>query len=245
MPSQPHASGSRVIVKCSIGPVTTLQDGDGAATALLHRAQLYVCTDARLEQGDFAEFVDAAYRGGVDIIQLRDKHLEAGAELEYFAILREAARRHGKLFAANDRADVAILSGAEILHVGQGDIPVASARRLLPRGSLIGLSTHSVEQAARARSAGVDYFCIGPVWPTPTKPGRPAVGLDTVAQVGEEAARERPDLPWFAIGGVGLDTVDEVVGAGASRIVVVRAVTTADDPEDAARRLRAHLPALA
>lgn len=208
---------------------------------LLQRAQLYVCTDARLAEGDFAEFVDAAYRGGADIIQLRDKQLEAAAELEYFAILQEAANRYGRLFAANDRADVAALAGAPVLHVGQRDISPAQARRLLPPGTLVGLSTHSREQAAASAIAGVDYACIGPVWPTPTKPGRPAVGIDTVRDVLSAA---RPGSIWFAIGGVGLDTIDELVDVGVRRIVVVRAVTRADDPQAAAAALRARLPQL-
>ena len=223
-----------------MSPMDAADEGSSRRRKLA-AAQLYVCTDARLKQGDFAEFVDAAYRGGTDIIQLRDKHLEAAAELEYFEILRDAARRHGRLYAGNDRADVVTLAGADILHVGQGDIPIAAARGLLPEGTLVGLSTHSVEQAAAARDSGADYFCIGPVWPTPTKPGRPPVGLDTVAAVARAAAA-RPGVPWFAIGGVGIDTVDELVAVGVRRVAVVRAVTRAEDPEAAARELKLRLP---
>lgn len=207
----------------------------------LRRARLYLCTDARLGTGDFADFVEAAYRGGVDVIQLRDKHLDAGDELEYFEILASAARRWGRLFAANDRADVATLAGVDILHVGQRDLSIPDARRLLPRGTLVGLSTHSRVQAEHARLADTDYYCIGPVWRTPTKPGRAAVTLDAVRQV-----RSQQDAkPWFAIGGVSLDTVDQVVAAGARRIVVVRAITQAEDPEEAARALLDRLPPLA
>lgn len=209
------------------------------ALELLGAARLYVCTDARLNTGDFAEFVDAAYRGGVDIIQLRDKSLDAGDELGMFEVLADAARRHGKLFAANDRADVAALSGADVLHLGQRDIPIGSARSLVDSRVLFGQSTHSREQAAAARVGDPDYYCIGPVWPTPTKPGRAAVGLDAVRAV---AADDDGSAPWFAIGGIDLDNVHEVVEAGARRICVVRAVTRAEDPEAAARALIGALP---
>ncbi|MCD7100660.1 thiamine phosphate synthase [Pseudoclavibacter sp. 13-3] len=209
---------------------------------MLHQAQLYLCTDARLGTGDFDEFVDAAYRGGVDVIQLRDKHLDAGDELEYFELLAAAARRHGRLFAANDRADVATLAGADILHVGQRDLSIADARSLLPGDTLVGLSTHSRVQAEQARLGDADYYCIGPVWRTPTKPGRAPVTLDAVRQV---RAQGRGDAkPWFAIGGVNAETLEQVLDAGAQRIVVVRAITQADDPEAAARELRTALPRL-
>lgn len=206
----------------------------------LQRAQLYLCTDARLGTGDFVDFVDAAYRGGVDIIQLRDKHLDAGDELEYFDLLADAAHRHGRLFAANDRADVALLSGADVLHLGQRDLSDDDARRILPDDVLLGRSTHNRIQAQFAWGSAADYFCIGPVWLTPTKPGRAATGVEAVAQV----AALHPDKPWFAIGGINVHTVPDVVAAGANRIVVVRAITQAEDPEVAARALRAQLPQL-
>jgi len=209
------------------------------ALRMLDPARLYVCTDARQSTGDFADFVDAAYRGGVDIIQLRDKSLDAGDELEVFAILSEAARRHGRLFAANDRADVAALAGADILHLGQRDITIDEARTFVEARVLFGQSTHARGQAAAARTGESDYYCIGPVWPTPTKPGRPAVGLEAVREV---AADDDGSAPWFAIGGIDLDNVHEVAEAGARRICVVRAVTQAEDPEAAARALRGALP---
>lgn len=134
------------------------------AQRLLDDARLYVCTDARSATGDFADFVDAAYRGGVDIIQLRDKTLDAGDELEAFAVLADAARRHGRLFAANDRADVAALAGVDILHLGQRDITVSQARRFVDPRVLFGRSTHARAQAAAARTDDADYYCIGPVW---------------------------------------------------------------------------------
>jgi len=212
--------------------------------APLTDARLYLCTDARTDRGDFGDFVDAAYAGGVDIIQLRDKNLEAAEELELLEVLEAAARRHGRLWSVNDRADIASLSGAPVLHVGQKDLPLAPARKFLGNEAVIGLSTHSPEQidaaiAASRGPGGLDYFCVGPVWATPTKPGRAAVGLDLVryAATAAGATVDAPQLPWFAIGGIDLGNVEQVVAAGAQRIVVVRAITEADDPAVAARSL--------
>ena len=219
-------------------------------------ARLYLCTDARKQQGDFEQFVDAAFEGGVDIIQLRDKTIEAAEELELLAILQTVAHRHGRLWAVNDRADVASLSGAPVFHIGQKDIPLRSARKLLHDPTIIGLSTHTPEQidaaiAASPGRSGLDYFCVGPVWATPTKPGRSAVGLDLVkyaANAVKQADEETVGgvvLPWFAIGGIDLGNVEEVLRAGASRIVVVRAITEAEDPTAAAQALLAALDAAA
>ncbi|RIQ31179.1 thiamine phosphate synthase [Jiangella rhizosphaerae] len=201
-------------------------------------ARLYLCTDARRDQGDLERFLHAALSGGVDIVQLRDKTLDARAELELQPLVAKVAAEYDALVAVNDRADLAELAGSAILHTGQEDLPVAASRRLLGPHVLLGRSTHSVEQAAAAEAdPDVDYFCVGPVWPTPTKQGRPAVGVDTVRAVAESA----PVTPWFAIGGIDERTVAEVADAGARRVVVVRAITAADDPEAAARRLRAAL----
>jgi thiamine-phosphate pyrophosphorylase len=201
-------------------------------------ARLYLCTDARRTQGDLAEFADAAVRGGVDIIQLRDKGIEARDELDALAVLADAARRHGALLAANDRADVALAAGADVLHLGQDDLPVPWARRVAGEDVLLGRSTHDAAQAADgANEPGIDYFCTGPCWPTPTKPGRPAPGLDLVRATAEAA----PARPWFAIGGIDHDRLDEVLDAGATRVVVVRVITEADDPEAAARSLAGRL----
>jgi thiamine-phosphate pyrophosphorylase len=215
-------------------------------------ARLYLCTDSRKDKGDFEQFVDAAFAGGVDIIQLRDKTLEAAEELEFLEILRTVAQRHGRLWAVNDRADIASLAGAPVFHIGQKDLPLHSARHLLHDPTVIGLSTHTPEQVERAIQAspgrsGLDYFCVGPIWATPTKPGRAAVGLDLV-RYAAGAVRKADDamaggllLPWFAIGGIDLGNVEQVVEAGASRIVVVRAITEADDPTAAAQALLAAL----
>jgi thiamine-phosphate pyrophosphorylase len=209
----------------------------------LASARLYLCTDARKRQGDFEDFVDAAFEGGVDIIQLRDKTIEAAEELELLAVLRSVAERHGRLWAVNDRADVARVSGAPVFHVGQKDLPLEAARTLLQGGTGIGLSTHTPAQidaaiAASASPAGLDYFCVGPVWATPTKPGRAAVGLDLVTFAAEAVKHANTTtLPWFAIGGIDLSNVEQAVAAGASRVVVVRAITEATDPTAAAKSL--------
>jgi len=210
-------------------------------------ARLYLCTDARRERGDLLDFVSAALAGGVDIVQLRDKGsagaqrfgaLEAREELEILARLKELTRRAGALLAVNDRADVAALSGADVLHLGQDDLPPAAARTLVGPETVIGRSTHDAEQAAGAIADGdVDYFCTGPCWSTPTKPGREATGLDLVRSTADRA----PDKPWFAIGGIDAGRVPQVRAAGAERIVVVRALTAADDAAAAARELRAGL----
>ena len=197
-------------------------------------SSLYLCTDARTARGDLAEFADAALAGGVDIIQLREKGLEAKQELGALEILADAARRHGALLACNDRADVARAAGSDVLHLGQDDLPLEVARSIIGERPVIGRSTHDEQQVATALSEAVDYFCTGPCWPTPTKPGRHAPGLDLV----RHTAALAPDKPWFAIGGIDADRLPEVLAAGARRIVVVRAITEADDPQAAARQLK-------
>ncbi|RSS41161.1 thiamine phosphate synthase [Streptomyces sp. WAC08241] len=197
-------------------------------------ARLYLCTDARKRQGDLPAFLDAVLSSGVDVVQLRDKGMEAAEELEHLAVFAEAARRHGRLLAVNDRADVAHAIGSDVLHLGQGDLPVPAARAILGDEVLIGRSCHAEDEvAAAAAEPGVDYFCTGPCWPTPTKPGRHAPGLGLVRY----AAGLAQDRPWFAIGGIDEANLDEVLDAGARRIVVVRAITEADDPAAATAAL--------
>lgn len=206
----------------------------------LSDARLYLCTDARKRQGDLPAFLDAVLAAGVDIVQLRDKGMEAAEELEHLAVFADACRRHGKLLAVNDRADVAHAIGADVLHLGQGDLPVPAARAIIGADRLIGRSTHAeAEVDAVLAQEGVDYFCTGPCWPTPTKPGRHAPGLDLVRYTASLGGSR----PWFAIGGIDAGNLDQVLDAGARRVVVVRAITEADDPAAAtaelARRVRA------
>jgi thiamine-phosphate pyrophosphorylase len=208
--------------------------------ARLAGAVLYLCTDARERQGDLAGFLDRALSGGVDIVQLRHKGLEAGTELRYLEIFRRACDRHGALLAVNDRADVACASGADVLHLGQDDLPAAVARQICGPDVVIGLSSHDEQQAAAAAARPeADYFCTGPVWPTPTKPGRAAPGLPLV----RFAAGLGVSRPWFAIGGIGLGNLGQVLDAGARRVVVVRAITEAGDPAAAAAALAGRLRA--
>ncbi|PPK70598.1 thiamine phosphate synthase [Actinokineospora auranticolor] len=212
-------------------------DGD-QIRAKLTDARLYLCTDARTDRGDLADFVDAALAGGVDIVQLRDKGLEAGPELRALSVIAEVCAAHGALLSVNDRADVALAAGADVLHLGQDDLPVPVARRVVGDAVVIGRSTHDFAQAvAAAAEPGVDYFCTGPCWPTPTKPGRAAPGLELV----RETAATEVERPWFAIGGIDQGRLPSVLEAGARRVVVVRAITEAADPKAAAEALSSAL----
>ncbi|ALG05955.1 thiamine phosphate synthase [Kibdelosporangium phytohabitans] len=198
-------------------------------------ARLYLCTDIR---PDLADFVDAALGGGVDVVQLRAKSLEARQEIAALEVMAGICAKHGALLSVNDRADIAATVGADVLHLGQDDLPVKYARRIVGEEMVIGRSTHDAGQArAAAIEHGVDYFCTGPCWPTPTKPGRPAPGLDLVRRTAED----NPARPWFAIGGIDAGRLPEVLAAGASRAVVVRAITEAEDPREAARQLKKQL----
>jgi thiamine-phosphate pyrophosphorylase len=210
----------------------------------LGQARLYLCTDARTEQGDLADFLDAVLAGGVDVVQLRQKGLEARDELRHLEVFAEAAARHGKLFAVNDRADIAQACRAPVLHLGQDDLPVPLARRIIGDGPVIGRSTHDPGQFdAAGNEPGVDYLCAGPTWATPTKPGRPAAGLDLLRHAAHAATGDI--RPWFAIGGIDLARLDEVLARGARRVVVVRAITEAEDPGAAARAFAQRLRAAA
>jgi thiamine-phosphate pyrophosphorylase len=179
-------------------------------------------------------FLDAALRGGADLVQLRDKTATDDELLAAADGFRAACADAGALFLVNDRPDLAVAAGADGVHVGQDDPPVAEARRVVGPDRLVGLSTHAPEQVDAA--AGADYIACGPVAATPTKPGRPATGLELVAYA---AAHAR--VPFFAIGGIDAPLARRAAEAGAERVVVVRALTEADDPEAAARELRAAL----
>lgn len=174
--------------------------------------------------------VEAALAGGVDIVQLRDKHASDAELVEAGRRFRRLTRAAGALLVVNDRPDLAVACDADGVHVGQEDLPVAEARAVVGPERLVGLSTHSPEQIRAA--AGADYLGVGPVFATPTKPGREPVGLELV----REAARVA-QVPWFAIGGIDLRTVSQVVAAGATRIAVVRAIGDAADPRAAAAAL--------
>ncbi len=194
----------------------------------LAAARLYLVCDARPR-----EWLQAAVRGGVDLLQLRDKSLGDDRLVAAAGAFREA----GALFVLNDRPDLVEACGADGVHVGQDDLPPAEARAIVGRDRIVGRSTHAPAQADAAQAdPDVDYVAVGPVHETPTKPGRPAAGLEYV-----EYAARAVTKPWFAIGGIDAGNVHEVVRAGATRIVVVRAIAEADDPEAAARELREEL----
>lgn len=190
-------------------------------------ARLYLITGAR---PGLEAFLEAAVAGGVDIVQLREKALADGELLRALEDARAITRRLGVPLVVNDRPDLAVLVGADYIHVGQDDMPPAAARRF---GLPVGLSTHS---RAEIDAAEANYIGVGPVHATPTKEGRPAVGLELVRYASKHAR-----IPWFAIGGIDTGTIADVVAAGATRVAVVRAIGDADDPERAARELRAAL----
>lgn len=193
-------------------------------------------TDARRRRGDLEGFLDAILSAGCDLVQLREKDAEAGELLRWGEAFRRAADRHGALFILNDRPDVALALDADGVHLGQNDLPAPVARRILGPEAIVGLSCHSRRDHANAPPEA-DYLTAGPVYPTPTKPGRPGTGLELVRSAAETLGRA-----WFAIGGIDASTLRPVVDAGARRIVVVRAVTEAGDPAGAVRTLLAGLP---
>jgi thiamine-phosphate pyrophosphorylase len=197
--------------------------------ARLERARLYLVCDARP-----AEFLRAALAGGVDVLQLRDKAADDAAILRAAETFRACCDGAGALFLVNDRPDLAVAAGADGVHVGQADMAPARARATVGPDMLVGRSTHSPAQLDAA--TGVDYAAVGPVHATPTKPGRPAVGLEPVRHAAAHA-----QVPWFAIGGIDAETIEPVLEAGARRVVVVRAIADAADPEAAARALRGAL----
>ena len=199
----------------------------------LSRACLYFVTDASTP----ATVLRAALEGGADMLQLRDPSLGPSELLRAAEAFRALCDEHGALFFVNDDPGLAVAAGADGVHVGQSDAGVAEAREATGGELLVGLSTHSPEQLEKGIASGADQLSVGPVWETPTKPGRPAAGLDYV----RHAARRNPPVPWFAIGGVDSENVCEVADAGAERVVVVRAIRDAADPRAAAAHIRAAL----
>jgi len=199
----------------------------------LEHARLYFVTDGGMEDAA----LDAALDGGVDMVQLRDPELADDALVARAAAWRALCDAHGALLWINDRPDLALRAGADGVHVGQDDMDVAAARKVGGPELLVGLSTHDAQQLEAGIEAGADQLSVGPVWETPTKPGRSATGLGYV----RAAAALRPPQPWFAIGGIDGGNVDDVAAAGAERVVVVRAIREAADPGAAAAFLRAGL----
>jgi thiamine-phosphate pyrophosphorylase len=195
----------------------------------LRSAHLYLVCDDRSD-----EFLAAALAGGVDIVQLRMKDARDEQIVAAGRRFAAATASHGALFILNDRPDLVAATGADGVHVGQDDTPAADARAIVGPERLVGRSTHSPAQVDAAAGVPVDYIGVGPVYETPTKPGRPAVGLELVRYAAAHAT-----TPFFAIGGISAANVDAVRDAGAMRIAVVRALTEADDVERAAHVLRA------
>jgi thiamine-phosphate pyrophosphorylase len=198
----------------------------------LRRARLYFVAEGRA-----LEAVRAALAGGADMVQLRDKQADDESLLRSLAELRPLCDEYGALLWLNDRPDLALAGGADGVHVGQDDLPVSAVRAQVGRDLLIGLSTHSTAQFDAALESDADQLSVGPVWETPTKAGRPATGLGYVRY----AAASGAGVPWFAIGGIDLDNVRDVLAAGAERIVVVRAIRDAADPGAAAAAFKAAL----
>jgi thiamine-phosphate pyrophosphorylase len=199
----------------------------------LRTARLYFCCDARPHGEDPEPLLRAALRGGVDIVQLREKALPR-REIELSAqTFRRLCDTHSALFVVNDDPDLARACDADGVHVGQEDTPAAEAREALGPDAIIGLSSHSEEQMAASAEQPVDYISAGPIWETPTKEGRPAVGLELI----RHAAASAPH-PFFAIGGIDASNAGQVVEAGTRRICVVRAIRDAEDPTAVAEQLR-------
>lgn len=202
----------------------------------LDRARLYLVAGARPGGRPLADVLGPALVGGVDLFQLREKDAQDDELLAAAATARDLCAAAGALFILNDRPDLVAATGADGAHVGQDDMPIARARELAGPGAIIGRSTHEPAQVDAAHSGGADYLGVGPVHATPTKPGRPAVGLDLVTYAAAHATR-----PWFAIGGIDAETIGAVAAAGAPRAAVVRAITDAADPRAVATALRATL----
>jgi thiamine-phosphate pyrophosphorylase len=206
----------------------------GPRARRLGAARLYFVCDRAPGGRSLSDVLAPALRGGVDIFQLRDKHAGDDELLAAAAVARDLCTAAGALFILNDRPELALRASADGVHVGQDDGTIAAAREIVGEELIVGRSTHEPSQLAAA--AGADYVAVGPVHETPTKPGRPAAGIGYVHHAAAHAT-----VPWFAIGGLDAANVDEVVDAGARRIVVVRAIAEAADPELAARTLRAAL----
>lgn len=198
-------------------------------------ALLYLVSGAHIAAGPLARLVPELAHAGVDLIQLREKKIETGELLRAAAPIALACREAGVPFIVNDRPDLAVTLGADGVHVGQEDMQVEAARAIVGE-RIVGLSTHARDQIERAESSSADYIAVGPVYETPTKPGRKSVGLEALRFAATTSSK-----PWFAIGGIDRSNLEDVIAAGATRIVVVRAITEAKDPVAAAAELKARL----
>ena len=205
-------------------------------SAQLERVRLYLITDARPALQPFEAFLESAVAGGVGMVQLRDRELEDADLLRVAMRGAAVCSRLGVPFIVNDRVDIAMLAGADGVHLGQGDVPPSHARRIVGPAAIVGMSTHTPEQIAAAEHEPVDYIGVGPIHATPTKPGRPAVGTALVRYAAAHCSR-----PFFAIGGLEPSNVADVVEAGGRAVSVLRWVTQAHDPQAAARELIAAL----
>ncbi|MBA2607654.1 MAG: thiamine phosphate synthase [Actinobacteria bacterium] len=192
--------------------------------------RFYLCTPDRV---DLAQFVDTCIRGGVDIVQYREKDADARAVLKRGALVRDVCRSHGVPFILNDRPDLAVELGADGVHVGQDDCPPAAARRIMGPNAIIGLSTHSQDDFIGSEREPVDYISVGPINPTPTKPGRPGVGLGYLRFAANESS-----IPFYVTGGVNPRSIGDLLDSGATRFVAVRWLTEAADAYGAATALR-------
>ena len=200
---------------------------------ILGNKKLYLVTNSdKFENDDaFLDAVASALKGGVDILQLREKTMPANRIIELGKKIKLLCAEYGATFIVNDRVDIAYVLEADGVHLGQDDMDVESARKILGNNAIIGVSTHAPEQAQKAVADGADYIGMGPVFTTPTKPGRKSVGLEYVEWVSNNI-----DIPAFAIGGIDPDNVNEVIAHGAKRIAVVRAIINAENPEYAAKQ---------
>ena len=218
-----------------LGRATDKVAGDAREATAKRLSGVYVIVDPEVTAGrSTTDVAAAALAGGASTIQLRDKRSGMGAVLERAEELMEACGTHGAPLIVNDHAEVAVLSGATGLHVGQTDLPISAARRLVPADRLIGRSTTNLDQALRAQAEGVDYIAIGPVFATDTmgKGGKSPVGTETV-----RAVKDRVRSPVVAIGGIDAANCPEVFAAGADAVCVASAVTLADDPGTACRAI--------
>jgi thiamine-phosphate pyrophosphorylase len=194
--------------------------------------RIYLITDAAPLLRPIERFLEEAIAGGVAMVQLREKSVDDKSLLDVARRCTATCRRLGVPFIVNDRPDIALLANADGVHLGQEDLPVADVRRIVGSDAIIGLSTHSREQVDAARSSPVDYIGVGPVWATPTKPGRAAAGLELVRYAAAHAA-----MPFFAIGGIDPSTAADVVGAGAKSVSVLRWIAQSAEPRGAAQAM--------